>query len=131
MSTQLTAIEATAAGHMLSTYPAARLTIDSAYTTADAAPGGPTGRYRPSARTTALATALQATVGSDVKDDGMRLRLSEPQVFGDTARITVTLHWGPQAGGTRGQSGYHTRRFTMVREGEAWRVAEVRELGIT
>jgi hypothetical protein len=127
----LAAAEVVAARSILTKYPVARVTIDSAYTIAGAAPGGPTGRFRPSARTGALATALRAAVGSHVPDAGVRLRLSEPQVVGDSVRFTVTLDWGPNASEMPGRSGYHTQRLTLIPEHGAWRVVRVEELGIT
>ena len=125
------AIELVAARSLLSRYPDARVTIDSAYTIAGAAPGGPTGTFRPSARTGALATALRASVGSHVPDDGVRLRLSEPRVVDDSMRVTVTLDWGSGSGVTPGRSGYHTQRLTLLHERGSWRVVRIEELGIT
>lgn len=125
------AVELTAASHLLALHPSTVIAIDSGYARADQAPGHPRGAYRPADRTAALAAALQARVGSSVPDGGVHLILSEPEVAGDSARVTVTANWKGGGGWRAGRSGYHTQALVLVRDGASWRVVRVVELGIT
>ena len=121
------ALELAAARHMRARYPGDPLALDPAFQEPDHAPGWPTAGQRDSARTAALARALDARVTSDRAGGGVYLLLSEPVIRGDTATITITVAWS--GAGRRG--GYETQALTLVRERGAWRVVRSVQLGIT
>lgn len=127
----LSGVELTAARHLLKEHPRSAVMVDSRYAWAERAPGYPSGAVRPSDRTAALAAALGASVGAGPPDGGVYLILSEPVMADDSVHVTVTAQWKGGADWRAGRSGYQTQTLVLVREGAAWRVVRVVDLGIS
>ncbi len=143
------AIELAASRAMLSLDPlivkaAARpgaIVVSPAFATPRTAPGTAVAQVlRPAARGLALARSLQARVAlfSEVRSKCLKcpmtgaelfLRLSNPEVNGTTARVTVTAVFN--TGNQRRPTSYETVEFRLERRAGTWVVTGREQLGIS
>jgi hypothetical protein len=130
------AVELAAARQILAEYKDLQVVIHPAFSDSFSSPGQPGRVRRDDLRTTALARALGGSIyaepsrSRDRVKGTARLTLSEPVIESDTARITGTIMWYRDDQPRQG-SGYRTDRFTLTREGTAWRVVGSDNLGIS
>ena len=130
------AVEVAAARHMLARSPGhgfrlRDVTLDPAFADSISAPGSPGRARRDSARTAALAAAVDARAAAARDSSSVHVLLSEPIVRGDTAAITATIRWPEGSRSRRGLFGYETVALTLALERGAWRVVRERQLGIS
>ena len=126
-------VELAAARRILGAHPApsdARVHLDPAFAAAGTAPGARTDRLRPAARSKQLADALGASVSGQRATDAVYLILSEPVLAGDSAALSATVVY-PTGTWPRSSQRYETLALTLRRrDGGAWRVERVAQLGI-
>ena len=127
-------VELAAARRILGAHPApsdARVHLDPAFAAAGSAPGVRTGRLRPAARSKQLADALGASVSGQRAADAVYLILSEPVLTGDSAALSATVVYPTGLALGWSSQGYETLALTLRRrDGGAWRVERVAQLGI-
>ena len=123
----VSAIEIAAAKRALSGSNIARsmISVDPAFAEPRAAPGAPTGRTRPAARTAAIQQAV--TVPSTYRRPygETLLLMSDPQVSGDDAQVTATVFRVSQSG----RRNYLTLQITLRRANGGWSVVSCDRLG--
>ena len=124
-----TAIEITAAQHMLRRHPAAVVRIDPLFAVAGTAPGERGTESRPRDRNAILADTLAAVISPRRTAGSSFLAMSKPVIVGDTARISVTATYPVGPGGAI--YSYETLALTLVRTRGGWRVTDEVQLGIS
>lgn len=123
------AVELAAARDLLSRYRPAALTLDSLFARADEAPPSMTHDVRPAARQRVLTDSLRALLVPSGRDS-LVIRASQPRISGTEASISITVSGRLANGHPRG-SFYETVTFTLRRDGQRWRVADRRQLGVS
>lgn len=87
-------------------------------------------KRHPSATVAEVDSALACAEGiGRLKASATHITISEPEMDGDTARITVTALFATDA--PKRPAGYETIQFTLVRGEGSWRVVKQEQLGIS
>lgn len=121
--------------------PHLRIVLDPAIAHANEAPGGPGSTRRDASRNSYLTQTFGARVQDRssviICDEGCRLRdadifvtLSQPEVTGPDAKVTVTMI-RPTKRGVQDRVYYHTVNVFLRRQGSGWRVVGFKTLGIS
>ena len=120
------AIELAAARALLASHQPGVIVVDSVFALPDEAPPRMSSRTRPAERQRLLLDSLRVleTRGSS---DTLRVRISEPQIHGDTASISVTIDG--RSSGSGNSRFYETVAFLLQREGSRWVVRRRTLLG--
>jgi hypothetical protein len=103
--------------------------IEPIFAHAGHAPGSLTGTARPAARHDALTKAV--VVAQPTSGDTLRVRASDPSVYGESATISVTIGYNRQHVERRRRAGYQTDEFGLRRTANGWVVVHRTNLGIT